>query len=465
MLKRSKLLAIFLLLFIFLSGCSSKCIDECEKCLENPSVEECPECDITKAECDELFPCPEAPLPTEAECDELYPPELCEECPEDPQVEPVKLGIDNIDQYLEYFEGKRVGLITNQTGFNSEFRSTIDILYEKTNLTALFAPEHGIRGNVSAGGSIATYVDEATGLNVYSLYGSTTIPTAEMMNQIDVMCVDIQDVGARFYTYVYTMANAMKACTLYDKEFVVFDRPNPVGGEAVQGNILDMSYSSFIGMYPIVQRHGMTIGEIAKLFVLLDDGIDIDVKVVPMTGWKRDMYYDETNLPWIPPSPNIPTIETAVVYTATCIFEGTNFSEGRGTQKPFEMIGAPYVNAEEYAKALNNLNLPGVYFTPTYFTPTSSKNSGVLCYGVLVHVTDRTTFESVKTGWAMIEVARDLYPEDFVVLGNKERCSMDLLSGNNYLRLRTYSLSELFDIIDEDTEEFLKLRNECLIYD
>jgi len=382
----------------------------------------------------------------------------------EPETVEVFLGIDRIDENLSLFEGKRVGLITNQTGFNRDLVSTIDVLNEKVNLVALFAPEHGIRGDLQAGSNVSSYVDEKTGITVYSLYGSTQKPTAEMMALIDVLCIDIQDAGARFYTYVYTMAYAMKACQEFGKQMVVFDRPNPAGGTNYEGNILDLAYSSFIGKYPIVQRHGMTIGELAGLFNT-EYGIGCDLEVILMEGWERDMYYDDTKLPWVVPSPNFPSVDTALVYPGTCIFEGTNMSEGRGTTTPFQVTGAPFIDADKYAQALNDLELPGVTFRPAYFTPTFSKHANVLCNGVQVHVTDRETFMAVKTGWAMLEVARTLFPNDVSILnGTQDRCMLNLLTGNRYLNDRTYSLEEQFAILLQDTAAFGVIRENYLLY-
>ncbi|MCK9471920.1 MAG: exo-beta-N-acetylmuramidase NamZ domain-containing protein [Bacilli bacterium] len=377
---------------------------------------------------------------------------------DDPASNDVLLGIDRIDDYLELFAGKRVGLITNQTGINSNYESTIDVLFEKVNLVALFAPEHGIRGDLQAGATAPTYIDEKTGLTVYSLYGATLKPTKAMMDKIDILCIDIQDAGARFYTYVYTMSYAMEACAEFDKEFVVFDRPNPAGAHLYEGNILELEYASFVGRYPIVQRHGMTIGELAQLFNE-EYEINCDLEVILMDNYDRTMFFDDTNLPWVIPSPNFPSINTAIVYTGTCIFEGTNLSEGRGTTIPFEVIGAPYIDAYELAEALNALNLDGVIFRPAYFTPTFSKNANKLNAGVQVHVTDRETFKSVKTGWAMLEVIRDLYPNDFQLLS-----SMNRLTGTDYISKRTYTLEEQFAILEEDTNTFGLIREKYLLY-
>ncbi|MDD4212987.1 MAG: DUF1343 domain-containing protein [Bacilli bacterium] len=389
----------------------------------------------------------------------------CDDCPAiDPGDVNVKLGIDLIDENLSLFEGKNVGLITNPTGINSQYESTIDVLYEKVNLVALFAPEHGIRGNLQAGASASTYTDEKTGLPVYSLYGSTMRPTAQMLEGIDIMCIDLQDAGARFYTYVYTMAYAMEECAKYGIEFVVFDRPNPIGGAQYEGNILDTAYSSFIGLYPILQRHGLTIAELAMLF---NEEFDLNVTLhtIAMEGWDRRYYYDDTKLPWVIPSPNFPSIETAMVYPGTCIFEGTNLSEGRGTTIPFQVIGAPYINADDWAEALNALNLPGVAFRPAYFTPTFSKNKDLLCAGVQVHVTDRTLFEPVKTGWAMLDVVRNMYPADFRILNaSTNRNTMDLITGGRFITLDTYSLEEQFALIASDSEAFNATRMQYLLY-
>ncbi len=378
----------------------------------------------------------------------------------------MKLGIDCIDQHLDYFKGKRVGLITNPTGMNSDHISTIDVLKDKVNLVCLFSPEHGVRGHMQAGVRFDSYIDEETGIIVYSLYTKDKRPTKEMLDTIDVLCIDIQDAGSRFYTYIYTMAYAMMACKEHSKEFVVFDRPNPVNGVDVEGNILDIEYRSFVGYYPIVQRHGMTMGELAKMFNE-EFEIGCQLYVVPMEGWNRNQYYDETGLLWAMPSPNLPTITTAILYNATCIFEGTNVSEGRGTTAPFEYIGAPYISPKDLEKALNQLCLPGVYFRRQYFTPTFSKHEKEVCGGVQVHVIDRESFLPVHTGWAMLEVIRTMYPNDFKVLppykeGN--HCMLQFNTGCNYIMEHQYTLEEQFHILDSDTQKFKETRKKYLIY-
>ena len=378
----------------------------------------------------------------------------------------VKLGIDLLDKYLDIFKGKRVGLITNPTGFASSFKSTIDVLNEKTNLVALYSPEHGVRGNIQAGVKMDSYRDSETNIMVHSLYGSNKRPGKELMDEIDVMCIDIQDAGSRFYTFIYTMAYAMMACKDFDKEFVVFDRPNPVNANDVEGNILDLSCRSFIGYYPIVQRHGMTIGELALLFNK-EYGIDCKLHVIPMENYDRKSYYEDTGCLWIMPSPNFPTVTTAVCYNATCIFEGTNVAEGRGTTAPFEYVGAPYVNPYDYANELNKLGLEGVYFRPLYFTPTFSKYTNETCGGVQVHILDRDKFKAVKTGWAMLDIIRRMYPNDYKTsLPYKEgcKCMLEFNTGCTYIKDQTYTLEEQFKIIERDTEEFKKTRAKYLIY-
>ena len=423
-----KKVILLVLLFIFsfaLIGCGGTQCDECPKC---EGKEEC---------------------------------EVCDECPSDSVKKKVnvKLGIDLIDKNLDIFKDKRVGLITNPTGVNSEYKSTIDVLFEneKVNLVALFAPEHGIRGNSQAGGSVGNEVDSVTGLTVYSLYGNTQKPTKEMMDKVDVLCIDIQDVGARFYTYIYTMAYAMEACKEYGKTFVVFDRPNPIGGK-VEGFILQEEFSSFVGLYPIITRHGMTIGELAQLFNK-EFNINCDLKVVKMENWKHDLYIDETTAPWINPSPNMPTLDTAIVYSGTCIFEGANLSEGRGTTKPFEFIGAPFIDPQKWADKLNSLGLEGVYFRPMYFTPTFEDYANQLCGGVQVHVTDREKFSATKVGAAMVYTIKELYPYNAATQGYIKQ-----LTGNDYLFKLNKSMEEVFAIMDQDAAKFSITRAKYLIY-
>ena len=302
----------------------------------------------------------------------------------------IKLGIDCIDEHLHIFKDKRVGLITNATGYNSEGKSTTSILKEKTNLVLLFSPEHGLNGNFKEGALINNAIDKASSLKIYSLYGKQKKPTKEMLKDIDILCFDIQDVGSRFYTYIYTMAYAMQACKEEKKTFVVFDRPNPISGGDVEGFILENAFSSFVGLYPISQRHGMTVAELALMFNK-EFGIGCKLEIVPLKNWQRDAYFDECSLIWHPTSPNIPTADTALIYSGLCLFEGCNISVGRGTTMPFKYIGSPFIDAERLSKELNNQLLKGVMFFPCYFTPSSSIYKEQSCEGVYIVVTDRNS--------------------------------------------------------------------------
>lgn len=383
----------------------------------------------------------------------------------EPKKPKVELGVDRLMENPDILKGKRVGLITNPTGINAERTSIVDLFDQSDDfeLTALYGPEHGVRGDAQAGSTVSSYIDEVTGLPVYSLYGATKKPTPDMLEDVDVLVFDIQDVGTRYYTYIYTMAYAMEAAAENGIPFVVLDRPNPQGGLRVDGPVLDPDYASFIGLYPIPLKHGMTVGELAQLFNS-EYHIQADLEVVKMKGWKRSMMYEDTALPFVMPSPNMPTTDTVNVYPATGLFEGTNLSEGRGTTKPFQLIGAPYIQAHEYAKELNDLDLPGVAFRAASFTPTFSKHAGKLTHGVEVYVTDPTRFESTKTGIAMIQTAHDLYPDDFAFLAND---FITKLTGNAYVKdmiLEGAPLDEILTKIEDERDAFLPIRKDYLMY-
>ncbi|MGA9287561.1 MAG: DUF1343 domain-containing protein, partial [Anaerobacillus sp.] len=335
-------------------------------------------------------------------------------------------------------------------------------------LKALYGPEHGVRGSAQAGDYVEYYTDEETGLPVYSLYGSTKKPTPEMLEGIDVLLFDIQDVGTRFYTYIYTMAYAMEAAAENDIEFIVLDRPNPLGGEAVEGPVLDDEYSSFVGKYEIPLRHGMTVGELASLFNE-EFNIGADLTVVEMEHWKRNMYYDDTQLEWVLPSPNMPTLDTALVYPGAALIEGTNVSEGRGTTKPFELIGAPFIKSTELTDELNGLDLPGVDFRAASFTPSFSKHAGELTHGVQIHVTDKEAFKPVKTGVSLVKTIHDLYPDDFEFRAeNSSGVSFfDLLVGNGWIREAIeegHTVEEMEQQWQGDLEDFKEVREDYLLY-
>lgn len=381
----------------------------------------------------------------------------------------VKTGIEVLaSRDFDIIAGKRVGLITNHTGIDSKGKSTIDILAEsdRVKLVAIFAPEHGVRGEAEAGEKVSSDRDAKTGLPIHSLYGKTLKPTCEMLEGIDVLVYDIQDVGVRFYTYISTMAYAMEAAAENGLEFVVLDRPNPIGGMAVEGPILEKEFSSFVGLYPIPARYGMTIGELARLF---NDEFEIGVqlKVVEMEGWHRDMWFDDTGLPWVKPSPNIPTLAGATVYPGTCFIEGfVNVSEGRGTDHPFEWIGAPWIDGKALAKRLEALKLPGVAFSACEFTPKSSKNAGKRCSGIEVSVKDRLVFEPVATGLYIVEAILDMYPAQ--AAWAYKGSHFDRLIGTDKVRHLLESGEKASNIIKSwapEIEGFRSMREKYLLYD
>ena len=328
-----------------------------------------------------------------------------------------------MERYLDSLAGRRVGVVCNHTSVLPNGVHLVDTLLARgVNLTALFAPEHGIRGAAPAGQKVFDDRDGKTGLRIYSLYGGTRKPSQEMLENVDILLFDLQDVGSRYYTYASTMAYVMEAAAENGKKFVLLDRPNPINGEGVEGPVLDLSLASFIGLFPIPVRHGLTLGELAKMIV--GEGFinpsNVDLLVVPMEGWRRSMWYDQTGLRWISPSPNMKSLATATVYPGTCLFETSNITEGRGTPKPFEYVGAPGLKSDRLAARLNSLKLPGVKFLPVEFTPApdsvaapSPKFSGKLCRGVYVRVTDRTKFKPVLTGLLLFATMRDLYPLKF----------------------------------------------------
>lgn len=305
------------------------------------------------------------------------------------------------------FQGK-CGLITNHTGVLRNLSSTVDMLKERCSLVALFGPEHGVRGNVQAGESVTSYTDEKTALPVYSLFGDGISESEKALTSLDTVIFDIQDVGARFYTYAYTMTDAMKLCAECGAKFVVLDRPNPLGGLKAEGTILDRRFSSFVGRFPTPVRCGLTIGEFA-LMMNETENIGCDLTVIPMEGWKREMYYDDTDLVFIQPSPNIPTVDTAFVYIGTCIFEETNLSEGRGTTKPFEMIGAPWLDSKAVIEKIGKQE--GVILRECSFTPTFSDYKDTFCHGIQLHVTDRKSFSPFAVGIKLLDTIRKTHSE------------------------------------------------------
>jgi uncharacterized protein YbbC (DUF1343 family) len=387
----------------------------------------------------------------------------------------VKLGLERLleDRYA-LLRGTRVGLICNQASVDHSYHHAADLVHQHKDieLRALFGPQHGIRGDVQdnmieSGHSI----DRKTGLPVHSLYSETREPTDAMLKDVDVLLFDMQDVGCRIYTFVYTLANCMRAARRLGKKVIVCDRPNPINGVSVAGNILEPEYASFVGQFPLPTRHGMTVGELARMF---NDHFKIgcDLEVIPMEGWKREFWHDDADAPWVMPSPNMPTLDSATVFPGTVHFEGTQVSEGRGTTKPFELIGAPYIDPDAYAEQLNALGLAGVFFRSCVFQPTFQKHAGVSCGGVQIHVLDRDSFEPWFAGIAMTKLIHDMYPKEFRWKVPPyeyvyDKNPFDVISGTAKIREAFEKGVDLRTIVEETKAplvEFKELREQFLLY-
>ncbi|WP_028610852.1 exo-beta-N-acetylmuramidase NamZ family protein [Paenibacillus harenae] len=378
----------------------------------------------------------------------------------------VKNGIDSIADYGALFKGKRLGLITAPTGINAEFVSSIQLLHDHYELAALFSPEHGVRGDIAAGGMVDTYADPYTGVPVYSLYRKDSKRmTADMLDAVDMVVYDIQDVGVRYYTFISTMLLALEDCAKAGKPFVVLDRINPLDGATVEGNVLKAGYESFVGHYPLPVRYGLTAGEAA---VMANDqmGLKADLHVVRCQGWDRKMQFPDTGMLWVPPSLGIPRFETALLYPGTCLFEGTNVSEGRGTALPFEMIGAPFIDSQRLADEMNAKRLPGVRFRPAYFKPTASKHQGELCGGVQVHVTDRRAIRPLDVGVTLLYMIKELYKLFTFLPPIREgsRPFIDLLGGDCKYRAVDASPATLLERFREESSRFALTKRQYHMY-
>ena len=383
----------------------------------------------------------------------------------------VRSGIEVLlSDSLHLVQGKNVGLLTNHTGIywtsDGIVGSTIDALYEANNvdLVALYAPEHGIRGQEQAGAAIDSGRDERTGVPIHSLYGEVRKPTPAMLEGVDVLLFDMQDIGARYYTYVSTMALAMEAAGEQDIPFIVLDRPNPVRGDVVQGNLLKPGYETFVGMYPVPMRHGMTAGELAQLYVG-EFGLEVDLHVVPLDGWTRDMTFDQTQLPWVPPSPNMPSLESALAYPGTCLFEGTPISVGRGTDRAFQWVGAPWLDGVQLAQSLNGYGINGVRFESTTFTPRNAgdrKFEGQEVSGVLL-IPESTDYDASKAAVAMLLETYSMSGDNWLWA----EAHFDRLAGTDSLRLSIEAgadFAELTSAWESETQAFEQLRSPYLIY-
>ncbi|HXT30824.1 MAG TPA: DUF1343 domain-containing protein [Vicinamibacterales bacterium] len=388
---------------------------------------------------------------------------------------PVRLGLERLldgpDRKL--IKGQRIGLVCNPASVDSRLIHVSDRLAAGDwTLTALFGPQHGFRSDLQENMIESPHAHDARRrVPVHSLYSETREPTAEMLADVDVLVIDLQDVGTRIYTYIYTMANCLRAARRHGIRVVVCDRPNPINGDVIEGATLDPEYESFVGQFAIPMRHGLTIGEAARVF---NDhfGIHAAVDVVPMDGWSRAMYYDATGLPWVLPSPNIPTLDTAIVYPGAVLFEGTLLSEGRGTTRPFELIGAPWIDGERFAEALNARRLPGAYFRPAFFEPTFHKHAKVLCGGCQVHVTDREAFEPMRVAVEMLAEFRREAPSEKLWRDppyeyEHVKPPIDILYGSDRLRTGIDAGEDPASIVKDwrrDEEAFRELRRTFLLY-
>ena len=387
----------------------------------------------------------------------------------------IVLGIERLCRSrLDLLKGGRVGLVCNQASVDHDLNHSADLLgsLEGVKLTALFGPQHGIRGDVQDNMVETPHaLDRETGLPVYSLYSETREPTERMLEEVDLIVCDLQDVGCRIYTFVYTIANCMRAARRLGKRVIVCDRPNPIGGLGLEGNILDPKFESFVGQFPLPTRHGMTACELTKMFNE-HWGIGCDLEVLTMEGWSRELWFEETDAAWVLPSPNMPTLDSASIFPGTVHLEGTQMSEGRGTTRPFELVGAPYVEAWELARHLEGFGLPGVKFRATNFLPTFQKHAGVTCGGVQVHVLDREAYRPVLTGVAIVKSCFDLYGESFRWKEPPyeyvfDKNPFDVIAGTDSLRgaiERGDSLDAIKDSWQEGLEAFEKTRAEYMLY-
>jgi uncharacterized protein YbbC (DUF1343 family) len=377
---------------------------------------------------------------------------------------------------LTALRGRRVGLIANPTAVDAELRHAVDVLDAgpEVDLIALFGPEHGLRGDAQDMIGVTDARDARTGLPVWSLYGhdaASLAPTPQMLDGIDVLVYDVQDVGSRYYTFVWTMVLAMRAAAAAKVAFVVLDRPNPIGGALVEGGAIAPGYDSFVGLVSCPNRHGLTAGEIAR-WRAAEEKLDLELHVAELRGWRRDMSFAETGLPWVMPSPNMPTVDTALVYPGMCLVEGTELSEGRGTTRPFELAGAPYLDGDAFATALAAEHLPGCRMRPVVFTPMFQKHAGRACGGVQIHVTDREAFRPYLTGVAWLRAARQVAPEQFQWRTRAYEFvdqipAIDLLAGSDQVRTMIDAGAPLHDIAatwTADEHAFAEARRDWLLY-
>jgi uncharacterized protein YbbC (DUF1343 family) len=386
----------------------------------------------------------------------------------------IRTGLDVLLQHRKkLLANKRLGLVANPSSVDGQLRFLVDLfLAEKSwKVVSLFGPEHGLRGELQDQEIASSFHDSSSGLPVHSLYGQNLKPAAEMLRGIDAMVFDIQDVGSRYYTFIYTLSYIMEACKEANVEVVVLDRPNPINGKDIEGPVLEKGFESFVGRFPLPTRHGMTVGELAFYFHQ-ELGLNCKLEVVKMDDWRRDTFFEQTGLPWVLPSPNMPTVDSAIVYPGMCLLEGTNVSEGRGTTRPFEVFGAPWINPDILTRHLDDFRLPGVRFRPLFFQPTFNKFARKLCGGAQMHITDRNEFRPVKTVLCLLSVLLKACPDfrwkdppyEFVT----DRLPIDILWGNSWIRkdleagMRPDDIEEKWQAL---LDEFRQKRQHYLLYE
>lgn len=395
--------------------------------------------------------------------------------------ERVKTGLDVLlENPRPHLEGKKYGIITNHSGITRDGEHIVDVLSRlaegaytsQMSVFSVFAPEHGFRGDQPDAARQSSYIDEETGVKVWSLYGKYFKPTEEMLKDVDILIYDVQDVGTRFYTYISTMGLCMEAAAENGKSFIVLDRPNPITGTRVEGPLIEEKHFSFVGKYPIPVRYGLTAGELARMIKgegWMNHMEKLDLKVIPMKGWRREMWFDETGLPWLKPSPNIPSILTEILYPGLCLVEALNVSEGRGTMRPFEQIGAPWIDGTELARHMNSRRLPGIRFRPIHFMPVALPNAVLepkykdeSVQGLELIITDREILDPLRVTVHLLNVLKSLYPENLLLRSNLER-----LIGTSSFRRSIDRMQDPESILREwehDIEAFQNARKKYLLY-
>jgi len=388
----------------------------------------------------------------------------------------IETGLERfLQKDFNRFKKLRLGLLCNQASVDKTLKHASELLTQKSlklNITCFIGPQHGIRGEKQDNMVESDdFIDPKTKLPVYSLYGASRKPTPQILKDLDAFVIDLQDIGCRIYTFMYTMLYCMEAAKAHGKKVIILDRPNPIGGTQVEGNTLDMRFSSFVGLFPMPTRHGMTMGELAQMFNE-QLNINCDLEIILLKGWKRNLYSETWGRQWVPPSPNIPVAASAETFPGTVHFEGTNISEGRGTTMPFLYLGAPYINSDLIAEKMNKLKLPGVYFRAIYFQPTFHKGKDQVCGGVHFHVLDRKKFNAFEAGIYLLSIISQTHPESFnwkqpPYEYEKEKMPIDLIAGTDELRSvieARQSVKKFLEKSQEDAKSFLKLRKPYLLY-